>query len=219
MEHLPILLPALFISTTFLTLWLLYRAALNKKRLLVIIFIWLLLQAVLTLAGFYLITSENPPRFTLLVLPPVILGLFVVFSRSENFDIKKLALLHIVRLPVELILYGLYINHAIPQLMTFEGGNLDILSGLSAPFIYYFAFVKKSLSRGWIIAWNVVCLLLLFNIVGRAILSAPFSFQRFGFDQPNIAVMYFPYSWLPCFVVPAVLFAHLITLRKLIFNK
>ena len=219
MEHLPILLPALFISTAFLTLWLLYRAALNKKRLLLTISIWLLLQAILSLAGFYLVTSGNPPRFALLLFPPLILSLYVVFFRSENFDIKKLALLHIVRLPVELVLYGLYVYDAVPQLMTFEGGNLDILSGLSAPFIYYFAFVKQSLSRGWLVAWNVVCLLLLFNIVGRAILSAPFSFQRFGFEHPNMALLYFPYSWLPAFVVPAVLFAHLITLRRFIFNK
>jgi hypothetical protein len=219
MEHLPILLPTLFISTTFLTFWLLYRAALNKKRLLLTISVWLLLQAALTLTEFYLNTSGNPPRFALLLLPPVILSLCFVFFRSQNFDIKKLAILHIVRLPVELVLYGLYIYHSVPQLMTFEGGNLDILSGLSAPFIYYFAFVKQSLSRGWLIAWNIVCLLLLFNIVGRAILSAPFSFQRFGFGQPNIALLYFPYSWLPAFVVPAVLFAHLITLRRLVFNR
>jgi len=36
-----------------------------------------------------------------------------------------------------------------------------------------------------------------------------------AFDQPNIAVLYFPFSWLPTYVVPVVLFCHLAALRKL----
>jgi hypothetical protein len=102
--------------------------------------------------------------------------------------------------------------------MTFEGGNLDILSGLSAPFIFYFGYVRPVISRKWLLAWNIACLLLLVNIVSRAVLSAPFVFQRFGFGQPNVALFYFPFSWLPGFVVPAVLLAQLMNLRKLILS-
>ena len=40
-------------------------------------------------------------------------------------------------------------------------------------------------------------LALLVNIVGNAILSAPFQFPQFAFDQPNHAVLYFPFIWLP----------------------
>jgi len=63
--------------------------------------------------------------------------------------------------------------------------------------------------------WNVICLGLLFNIVINAILSAPTIFQAQAFDQPNIGVFYFPFVWLPCFIVPAVLFSHLVCLKKL----
>lgn len=212
MEHLPILLPTAFILTTLLTVWLLYRAAPKSVWL---VAAWLVLQIMLTLAGFYLTTSGTPPRFALLLVPPIVFIVVTLF-RKGNFDIQKLMLIHIVRIPVELVLYALFIYHAVPNLMTFEGGNLDILSGLSAPFIYYFGFVKGRIPRSWLIAWNVLCLLLLFNIVTRAILSAPFSFQRLGFEQPNVALLRFPFSWLPGFVVPAVLFAHLISLRQLI---
>jgi hypothetical protein len=53
------------------------------------------------------------------------------------------------------------------------------------------------------------------NIVVNAALSAPVPFQQFAFDQPNIAVLYFPFVWLPGFIVPLVLFAHLAAIQKL----
>jgi hypothetical protein len=219
MEHLPILIPTLFILTTTLTWWLIYRASSKRKTLVWLTASWLLLQAGLSLFGFYQHTAGTPPRFMLLVFPPFVVVLIAVLRATENFDIKKLSLLHVIRVPVELVLYGLYRYYAVPRLMTFEGGNLDILSGLSAPLVYWFGFVKQRLSRNWLLAWNVACLLLLFNIVVRALLSAPFAFQRFGFEQPDIALLYFPYSLLPGFVVPAVLFAHLTSIRQLILNK
>ena len=57
------------------------------------------------------------------------------------------------------------------------------------------------------------------QIVTTAILSAPFNFQKIGFDQPNIALFYFPFIWLPCFIVPTALLAHIVNIRKLIYNK
>jgi hypothetical protein len=99
--------------------------------------------------------------------------------------------------------------------MTFEGKNLDILSGLSAPVIYYYGFVKGRMNKSMIMIWNLVCLGLLINIVVRAVLSTPYPFQQWGFSQPNVAILYFPFTWLPCCVVPLVLLAHLITIRQL----
>lgn len=224
MERLPILIPLVFSLTTLLALMLLHRAARFNRRLLLIVTGWLIVQAALTIAGFYLRTSGTPPSFALLVFPPVIIIFTLILTRRgqqflDAFDTSRLTLLHLIRVPVEVVLFGLYLHHAVPRLMTFEGGNLDILSGLSAPLIWYFGYQRKVIGRSGLIAWNVVCLLLLFNIVVRAILSAPFAFQRFGLEQPNIALLYFPYSWLPAFIVPTVLLAHLATLRKLFLNK
>ena len=99
--------------------------------------------------------------------------------------------------------------------MTFEGRNFDIISGLTAPLIYYFGYVKNTLNKAVIIGWNIVCLLLLVNIVIMAVLSAPFPFQQLAFDQPNTAILHFPFTLLPGCIVPIVLFAHLISLRNL----
>lgn len=224
METTPIFIPLCFIGTVILTVVLLYRASGYNRTLVLIVTGWLVLQAALTLAGFYQVFSARPPRFGLLVLPPVV-AIVILFTTLggrrflDSFNGKTLTLLHIVRMPVELILFGLYLHHSVPRLMTFDGGNLDVLSGLTAVFIWYFGYLNHKLSRGWLLAWNFAALALLFNIVLRAVLSLPLSFQQFGFDQPDTALVYFPYSLLPSFVVPAVLLAHLINIRKLILKQ
>lgn len=133
----------------------------------------------------------------------------------NGFNVKALTLLHVVRVPVELTLYWLFLYKVIPVIMTFEGRNFDILCGLSAPVVYYFGYIRNVLSKNLLLFWNVICLFLLVNIVVIAVLSAPFSFQKFGFNYPNIALFYFPFVWLPCCIVPAALFAHLVVIRQL----
>ena len=130
-----------------------------------------------------------------------------------------LTLLHVVRVPVELCLYWLFLNKSIPQLMTFEGRNFDILAGLAGPIIFYFGYVKNKLGKTVLLLWNFVCLGLLLNIVVNAILSAPSNFQQFAFEQPNMAILYFPFVWLPSCVVPLVLLAHLVCIQKLFLQN
>ena len=221
MQNLPIYIPAAFIITTLITLLLLYKAARYSKPVIIITLIWLAVQTVLGLSGFYQNTTGLPPRFMLLLMPPVIFITMLFLLKPgkkaiDTFDTKTLTLLHTVRILVELVLFALYAHKTIPQLMTFESRNFDILCGFTAPFIYYFGYVKPILSKKVLLAWNIICLLLLANIAIIAVLSAPFAFQRFAFNQPDIALLYFPYIWLPGFVVLAVLFAHIATMRKLI---
>ncbi|MEI9959508.1 MAG: hypothetical protein WDM90_25040 [Ferruginibacter sp.] len=224
MENLPAYVDVLFILTTILTLIFFYKASGNSKKTIAIILCWLALQAIAGLAGFYKVTNSTPPRFMFLILPPLVFITILFISANGrryigNFNIKTLTLLHIVRIPVELVLFFLCLRKAVPQLMTFEGRNFDIISGLSAPFIYYFGFVKNKIGTKGLLVWNFICLGLLINIVVNAVLSAPLPFQQFAFNQPNIALLYFPFVWLPCCVVPLVLLSHLITIRQLLRKK
>ncbi len=221
MNHLPIYIPLLFAGCTAFTLVFLYMASHKSKPVLFISIAWLLLHTISGLSGFFLVTDVMPPRFTLLVGPPLLLTIILFSTRSgrqyiDRLNLAKLTLLHVVRIPVELVLFALSIYKVVPDLMTFEGQNFDILSGLTAPLVFYFGFKKKNLGRNWILAWNFACIGLLLNIVIRAILSAPLPFQQLAFDQPNIALLYFPYVWLPCFIVPVVLFSHLASIRQLL---
>lgn len=60
-------------------------------------------------------------------------------------------ILHTIRIGVEIVLYGLFFYKAVPGLMTFEGRNMDIISGLSAPLVYYFGYKKVKLSTATIL--------------------------------------------------------------------
>ncbi len=224
MENLPAFISIVFGLTTLLTVGLFYKATNNSKLTLVILLIWLAIQAVIGLSGFYTVTDTIPPRFLLLVVPPILLiiGLFTTSSGRQyidSLDIKTLTILHTIRIPVEVVLFWLFVNKTVPELMTFEGRNFDIISGLTAPAIFYFGFIKNQIDKKLILVWNFICLGLLINIVVNAVLSAPFPFQKFAFDQPNIAVLYFPFNWLPCCVVPLVLLSHLATIRQLLNDE
>ncbi len=127
--------------------------------------------------------------------------------------------LNVVRIPVEIVLFLLFLHNAVPEIMTFEGRNFDIIAGISAPFIAYYGLTKNRLNRHSILIWNFICLGLLMNIVTNGLFSAPSPIQKFAFDQPNIAILNFPFSWLPTFIVPIVLFGHLTSIRKLLKKK
>lgn len=221
MEKVPEFVSTLFILTTFITLYLFSRATFPKPRgVLPVLLAWGALQGFIASSGFYTVTDTLPPRFLLGILPPLAFIFFLFLSPRgrlfiDRLDLKMLTLLHVIRIPVELVLFWLFSYKTVPQLMTFEGRNFDILSGISALLVYYFGFIKKSLDKKFILAWNFICLALLANIVINAFLSAPFPFQKFAFDQPNIAILYFPFIWLPVLVVPLVLFSHLVAIRKL----
>jgi len=220
MENLPIYISLLFGLTAILTVWIFYKATGNSKLVLLLITIWLALQTLIAISGFYTQTNTVPPRFLLLVLPPALIITSLFMSTKgrnfiDNLDLRTLTLLHTIRIPVEVVLFLLFVNKAIPELMTFEGRNFDILSGITAPIIFYFAFIRKKMHHKAILIWNVICLALLVNIVINAILSAPSQFQQFAFDQPNIALIYFPFIWLPCCIVPLVVLSHLAAIRQL----
>jgi hypothetical protein len=179
MDQFPFAISLNFIIITLVTVLLFFRAANKSIRVLIVLMLWLVVQMVIALTGFYTVTNGVPPRFLLLVAPAVLLVIGLFISRAgkafiDGLDVQMLTILHIVRLPVELILYSLFLQKQLPELMTFAGRNYDILAGLTAPLIYFFVFVKGAIGKKGLLAWNIVCLGLLFNIVINAVLSVEF---------------------------------------------
>ena len=228
-EATPIWLVLFFVLTTFLAVGLLYNTIRQTSlsgatRFLIVSFIWLAFLAFLAYSHFFQKLDAKPPHFVLVLGPPLLLIAGLLITKKGRFWINQLSLsrltfLHTVRLPVELTLYSLYVYLQVPKLMTFEGGNYDILAGLTAPIITYFAFNRKQLSPRWLLFWNILALVSVLNIVSHALLSTPFPFQQIAFDQPNVAILKFPYVWLPGFVVPAVLFSHAVAILRLVKGK
>lgn len=226
-ENLPGYISIIFTLTTFLTIGFLFYAirqtvfdTIPAKILIFLLNFWIFFQAIFALGGFYQNTQPVPPRlFLFAVLPALLLiiALFVFARKSfiEPLPLKILTLLHVIRIPVELVLHWLFENKAVPQIMTYEGWNFDILSGITAPIVFWLAFRGGKTNRTLLIVWNILALLLLINIVTIAIMSLPSPMQQLAFEQPNRAVLYFPFIWLPAIVVPIVLFSHLTSLWKL----
>jgi hypothetical protein len=229
LESIPLSISGCFILTTIATI-VFFVSACRKAgyldyRIPGLIALLLLVQGFLAFTGFFSSNLNSfPPRLPVLVFPSflaIILAFLLPRGRKfiDSLPMKNLLWLHVVRIPVELVLYGLFVYKAVPELMTFEGRNPDILSGITAPFVVWRAFRNGRIDRKLLIFWNVLALGLLINIVANAVLSAPFAFQKFAFDQPNTAVLYFPFCWLPGIVVPLVFFSHLVSLRQLILIK
>lgn len=223
-ENLPLHITVLFLLTTAFAVYMFYRSTGNSKPVLLTVLAWLLLQAVITFSGFYHYETGMPPRFALLVTPPLI-TIFILFILPsgrkfiDGMNLFHLTYLQTFRLPVEIVLYWLHLAAYIPLIMTFDGKNWDIITGITAPVIGYLYFARGNLGKATLIAWNIAGLLLLFNIVFYAVMSAPTLFQRFAFDMPNTAVFYFPFSWLPGFLVPLALLSHLASLKHLLSEK
>jgi hypothetical protein len=219
MQHLPIYVHLLFVIATLTAVAAFYLSSKSRKFLLIIL-VWIIVQSIISVQDFYTISNTLPPRFALLILPPAVASLFLFFTREgklflDKLDIRPLILLQAVRIPVEIGLFYLYVHKTVPELMTFHGRNFDILAGITAPLVYYFAFIKNKLNPQLLLAWNVLCLLLLSNIIFHGVLSAPTLFQHFAFDQPNLALMHFPFTWLPGVLVPLVYISHFAIIRRL----
>lgn len=182
--------------------------------------LWLSFLFVLAQNSFFLEVQAVPPRFLVAVLPPFVFIAGVFVSRKgqqfmDGLSLRHLTWVHTIRIGVELLLFQLFLVGQIPQVMTFEGRNWDILAGLTAPFMVFMALYQKKWSPKVLLWWNIVALILLINIVTTAVLSAPFSFQQFSFEQPNVGVLKPTFVWLPGFIVPVVLFSHLASIRRL----
>jgi hypothetical protein len=227
MGELPPYVSAVFIITTFAAVAFLLQgvkaAGLESSAARTFLFVlplWIVFQCVLSIGGFYQITDSFPPRIVLFgVLPAT---LFVVFtiavfrdSLIRRIPDSTLTLTHVIRIPVELVLYWLFVGKVVPREMTFAGWNFDIVSGLLAVVVYVLVFRLEIGGRLLLLAFSAVGLLLLFNIVSIAAMSVPGPTQQMAFDQPNRAVLYFPYALLPTVVVPIVLFSHIASLVKI----
>ncbi len=98
--------------------------------------------------------------------------------------------------------------------MTFQKWNFDILMGFSAlVLLAYTLLTNRKFNKQFFIIWNVTGIVFLLFIISFTILSSPLPIQQFAYEQPNIAVLEFPYCLLPTCVEPVVLMSHILLLQ------
>ena len=220
MNSLPLLLDIFFLLIAVGAIAFFYAAS-KSKLFLAIAILWTALQITLATNGVYENTETIPPRIMLFGILPALVLIGIVFFTAdgrdmiERLDLKILTYLHTIRIPVEIALSLLFHYGVMSVYITFEGTNFDIFSGITAPIVAYLIFNKRTYSKKLLLWWNIICLLLLLNVVITAIFAFPSPFQKLAFDQPNIAVLHAPYNLLPTLIVPIVLFSHLAVIYRL----
>lgn len=120
------------------------------------------------------------------------------------------------RLPLELIMHRATTEGIMPVQMSFEGRNLDIVTGILATCIGG-VFMARKRPVPPAIAWgfNILGFALLLNIVVVSVASVP-TFAAFGPEQLNTWVAFFPFVWLPAVFVMLALFGHIVLTRRLL---
>jgi hypothetical protein len=207
----------LFLTVNLLTLVLFYRATGRHLKILWISIALLLLSGIPAYTGFFHKAATEPQRLLFILLPAITFCIYCYKNiRIRVADLNYAFAIHALRLPVEIVLYRLFLEGKVPELMTFAGWNFDIFMGITAILIFVYTLAtKRQLHPKLLLAWNITGILLLSIIVSLAVLSAPLPIQQFAFEQPNVALLSFPYTFLPAYVVPVVLSTHLIVLKAL----
>ncbi len=183
---------------------------------------FLLLVGVLALDRQFADTEALPPPIAYAIVPAFCGMLFLAFHPLTLRWVREIPQrwligLQTFRLVIEVQLYGLYLAGLLPRAMTFEGQNFDILIGLSAPFIAWYVHRSHTQRHGQprlVAAWNAIGLILLTNVVVRGLLSMPTKFQVFTDPPGNIGMVYFPWIWIPTFIVPFAYLLHILSLRR-----
>lgn len=173
--------------------------------------------------AFYGWLSENqsfPPHILAIIGPAIAGVIWLSFSKSFWQLISPIAqhwilLLQSFRVLMEVLLFYMWQAGLVAQMMTFEGANFDILVGITAPVAAFLAYKFGSRVKTTLIVWNIFGLIALTNVVVRGLLAAPTSMQMIFVEPANTAVFYFPFVWLPAFVVPMAYLLHIISLKKL----
>jgi hypothetical protein len=202
----------------------LVRLGINPGRRTRIIFMtalavggWLVFIAVMAKRGFYHDFQSMPPKIAFAIVPTLAAVIVLGLSRNVKAVVDALPPSWIIglqsfRILIEIVLWQLVMQGRIARMMSIEGANYDLITGVTAPVI---AWMSVYTGNGRIQkAWNVMGLALLANVVTRGILNMPTPFRVLHDEPANTVIANFPYIWLPCFSVAVALFLHIVSLRQ-----
>lgn len=196
-----------------------YRGDRGAVQFLAGLALWLVYAGTLSVLGVLRIPDARPPGIVFVVAPLAALVLWAVGSRSAgrfatSIPLTLLIGLQAFRIVVEVFLHQLWFDGIVPKTLTFEGDNVDLWIGLSAPVVAWVAGRGPSALR-FAVAWNVVGLASLANVVVRSVLTAPGPFHLVHGEVLNRAIGTFPYTYIAAFLAPGALLLHVLCLRAI----
>ncbi len=182
--------------------------------------LWFIVQYLAGKLGFFANgIGEVPPRIMLFVVSNFALLIYLAFSGQGSalaapFTLFFLTAVQSFRIGVEFVLWMLADIQLLPDVMSLEGRNFDIVVGLTAPVMAYLIMKGKASDR-LLIGWNVAGLIILTNVVLHGMLSVP-GIELIRTEVPNFIISYAPFNLLPGVLVPFAYLLHILSLRKLL---
>lgn len=212
-------------GVSLLLLFPLFRFSAHPQRMrlqyLVGIAAWLTYVYILSRTG-VLNDFGLPPRLPFLVILPTLLFALYVTGRAgfgsmiQDCPIYLPVMLQTARIGVELLIYAGYTQGVFGKINTFEGLNMDILSGISAIPVAIM-LLKNRISKRGLLIWNLATL----SVLALTI----FSFLQFYIrdnhllTEENKKLIEWPYLFLPALYLPIALFLHVFSIRQCTASK
>lgn len=179
---------------------------------------WLALQFFIWKTDFYYDLSL-PPRIPLFMVLPVFLFIIIFLLRNRHHKILMaipIALpiaVQSFRAIIEVLFYFTFINEILPVQVTFEGANYDVLIGLSAIAMAFYANHAKA-SKKVLLTWNIIGILVV--LFAAFIFISSFYFPSiWGNTGIPSEFNQFPYLLLPTFLMPFAVFLHVLSIVQL----
>jgi hypothetical protein len=210
----------LFFRAIARTAWEPTRQKRVRQRLLLSLVLWAAFVSAASLLGFtsrFDLFPANAAPILFVPLVTIIVFTLSATARDLLLHIPTASLLHlqVFRVGVEFLLWALFAQQLLPEHMTFEGRNFDILSGILGVVVGRLLWQH----RPAVLIYHLVGLALLINIVGTALLSMPTPFRVFMEEPANTIVMKFPFILLPTMLVPLAYGLHFLSLRQLLMKR
>jgi hypothetical protein len=160
----------------------------------------------------------RPPPMMGAFLGTLALALVLAFSRfgkrlALGLPFSALVGFQAFRLPLELVMHQAASEGVMPSVMSFNGYNFDILTGITAMLVGVWLLVGRP-PRAVLVAFNVLGSVLLLVVSAVAVAALPL-FAAFGPEQQNVWVTRFPYVWMAVMVGSA-LVGHVLVARRLL---
>jgi hypothetical protein len=186
--------------------------------------IWFIYAGILGYFGVLKNTTMRPPGIAFVLVPVIAFLIAFIVRISANprfasaFPLWVLLGTQCFRIGVELFLHRLWIDGLVPKMLTFEGANVDIYMGATAPVIAWLS-TRGRLGLRLAFVWNLLGLLALGNVVGRAVLTAPGPFNLIHAEVPNQMISTFPFLFIPAFFVPLAVVLHVLGIRDILSRR
>ena len=199
-----------------------YHAARNPPVAMAALSLWLVYVGLIGYLGVTRNTTMRPPGAAFLFAPVVLfLVFFILRTRSSAGSDRASAIplwillgAQCFRIVVELFIHQLWKEGIVPRMLTFEGANVDIYIGASAPLVAWLA-TRGRWGLRLAFVWNVLGLLALANVVIRAVATTPGPLNLIHAEVPNLMFGTFPFMFIPGFFVPMAVVLHTLAIRAI----